>query len=196
MAYSAKLRSGSFVLLGLGLTAWVLALGGLGSINWLVCTDTANTLQQLGAAPQDASLGAAGIGKDVAVCSRTWKWEWWTLFFEFAVLVSALVVTAMPSRLPRARYPLANLLSIASVLIMIALNSDIQAVWAFWDEKKMFDQWQGVLRKLYMSAAALVAGWVMTCIFNLVWIGFALDTEAVAEGANPITSDPEAARKN
>lgn len=37
---------------------------------------------------------------------------------------------------------------------------------------------------------------VMTCIFNLVWIGFALDTEAVAEGANPITSDPEAARKN
>jgi len=44
----------------------------------------------------------------------------------------------------------------------IALNSDIQAVWAFWDEKKMFDQWQGVLRKLYMSAAALVAGWVST----------------------------------
>lgn len=99
----------------------MLALGGLGSINWLVCTDTANTLQQLGAAPQDASLGAAGIGKDVAVCSRTWKWEWWTLFFEFAVLVSALVVTAMPSRLPRARYPLANLLSIASVLIMVGM---------------------------------------------------------------------------
>jgi hypothetical protein len=33
-------------------------------------------------------------------------------------------------------------------------------VWGFYDEKKMFDEWQGVLRKLYMSAAALVAGWV------------------------------------
>ena len=42
----------------------------------------------------------------------------------------------------------------------IACNTDIQAVWAFWDQKKMFDQWQGILRKLYMSAAALVAGWV------------------------------------
>jgi hypothetical protein len=30
---------------------------------------------------------------------------------------------------------------------------------------------------------------------NLIWIGFALDIEAVAEGAAPIT-DPEAARKN
>jgi hypothetical protein len=30
---------------------------------------------------------------------------------------------------------------------------------------------------------------------NLIWIGFALDTEAAAEGAAPIT-DPEAARKN
>jgi hypothetical protein len=34
------------------------------------------------------------------------------------------------------------------------------AMWEFWDEKKAFDAWQGVLRKLYMSAAALVAGWV------------------------------------
>lgn len=113
--------------------------------------------------------------------------------------------------------------------LQIALNSDIAAVWQFWDAKRGFDQWQGVLRKLYMSAAALVAGWVslmsrytdmqgldgggdarpalliprascfasqiITVIMNLIWIGFALDTEAAAEGAAPIT-DPEAARKN
>lgn len=135
----------------------------------------------------------------------------------------------------------------------IALNSDITAVWSFWDQKRMFSEWEGVLRKLYMSAAALVAGWVSLCrwqactymlrpsshrdmqeaqgthfsnisclllqllnhsapptthprapsvahqiimvIVNLVWIGFALDTEPAAEGAAPIT-DPEAARKN
>lgn len=41
-----------------------------------------------------------------------------------------------------------------------ALNEDLQAVWNFYDQKKMFNEWAGVLRKLYMSAAALVAGWV------------------------------------
>ena len=44
----------------------------------------------------------------------------WTLFFQFAVLISAIVVTVLPSRLPRARFPLANMLSIASVLIMVS----------------------------------------------------------------------------
>jgi hypothetical protein len=36
MAYSAKLRSGSFIILGLALCGWVLALGGLGAQNWCV----------------------------------------------------------------------------------------------------------------------------------------------------------------
>lgn len=117
-----------------------------------------------------------------------------------------------------------NCLNHVCCCLQIALNSDIAAVWQFWDAKRGFDQWQGVLRKLYMSAAALVAGWVslmshtdtqgldgggdasptllisrascfapqiITVIMNLIWIGFALDTE----GAAPIT-DPEAARKN
>ena len=71
---------------------------------------------------------SAGAGQDVAVCSRAWKWEWWTLFFQFAVLMSGLVVTALPSRLPRARYPLANLLSIACVLIMVSSGCDAKNV--------------------------------------------------------------------
>jgi hypothetical protein len=44
----------------------------------------------------------------------------WTLFLTLAVYASAVVVTALPSRLPRARFPLANLLSISSVLIMVS----------------------------------------------------------------------------
>ena len=36
---------------------------------------------------------------------------------------------------------------------------------------------------------------IIAVVMNLIWIGFALDTEANAEGAAPIT-DPEAARKN
>lgn len=126
----------------------------------------------------------------------------WTLFFTFTIVVSGLVATALPGRLARARFPLANLLSIAAVLIMVSLNSDIQVVWAFWDQRKLFSEWTGVAQKLYMSAAALVAGWVLSVIFILIWIGFALDAEVASTctkhaheheaGAGPITSDPEA----
>jgi hypothetical protein len=45
-------------------------------------------------------------------------------------------------------------------LLHIAVNNDITDVWLFWDTHKMFSQWAGVLSKLYMSAAALVTGWV------------------------------------
>lgn len=34
MAYSTKLRSGSFVLLGMSFLSWVIALGGLGATTW------------------------------------------------------------------------------------------------------------------------------------------------------------------
>lgn len=34
MAYSTKLRSGSFVLLGVSFLSWVIALGGLGATTW------------------------------------------------------------------------------------------------------------------------------------------------------------------
>lgn len=49
-----------------------------------------------------------------------WPFCRWTLFLTLAVYASAVVVTALPSRLPRARFPLANLLSISSVLIMVS----------------------------------------------------------------------------
>ena len=44
--------------------------------------------------------------------------------------------------------------------MQVAVNNDVNDVWMFWDTHKMFSQWAGVLRQLYMSAAALVAGWV------------------------------------
>jgi len=75
-----------------------------------------------------ASVGLwvpAAKGVDVAVCSRAFRWEWWTLFFEFAILVSALVATALPERIVRARFPLATLLSAASVLIMVSVQATL-----------------------------------------------------------------------
>lgn len=42
----------------------------------------------------------------------------------------------------------------------MAVNENITDVWYFWDQHKLFSDWQGVLRQFYMSSAALVAGWV------------------------------------
>lgn len=44
--------------------------------------------------------------------------------------------------------------------LQVAVNNNITTVWMFWDSHKMFNEWTGVLRQLYFSAAALVAGWV------------------------------------
>jgi hypothetical protein len=153
-----------------------------------VCSDTTKTLESLKAASEaktagqllaaagggvDAGLVAApAAGQENSVCSRSYRWEWWTvsdpslqepllvttapmpvhqqqpwgrvadlagphatcpactqLFFEFAIVAPAMVVTAMGDRLLRARFPLANLLSAASVLIMVRGLSDHAAGW-------------------------------------------------------------------
>jgi hypothetical protein len=57
---------------------------------------------------------------DVSICSRPWRWEWFALFFQFAIVASALVVTLMPSRLLRSRYPLAIMFAIATAIIMVS----------------------------------------------------------------------------
>jgi hypothetical protein len=62
----------------------------------------------------------AAAAKEVAVCARSWRWEWFAMFFQFAIVASALVVTMMPNRLLRARYPLAVMLAIATVIIMVS----------------------------------------------------------------------------
>lgn len=42
------------------------------------------------------------------------------MFFQFAIAASALAVTIMPSRLLRARYPLAIMFAIATAIIMVS----------------------------------------------------------------------------
>jgi hypothetical protein len=42
----------------------------------LVCTDSANTAAALGGS-LSALGGASAVGQDIAVCSRSWRWEWW-----------------------------------------------------------------------------------------------------------------------
>ncbi|WIA09214.1 hypothetical protein OEZ85_008624 [Tetradesmus obliquus] len=215
---ASKLRVGSGVLLALCVASWVIALGGLGSINWLVCSDYEKTMQDIqdnsnknfnmsNTAEREAysytmssqlNIPEPGspAAKDIAVCARSWRWEWFAMFFQFVIAASALVVTMCPKRLLRARFPLSIMLAIATAIIMIAVNNNIADVWFFWDSHKMFADWTGVLSKLYMSSAALVTGWILVIFFNLCWIGFTLDCEDGASkecAAAPITGDVESA---
>jgi hypothetical protein len=57
---------------------------------------------------------------DIAVCARSWRWEWFAMFFQFVIVAAALVVTMCPKRLLRARFPLAVMLAIATVVIMVS----------------------------------------------------------------------------
>lgn len=95
------------------------------------------------------------------------------MFFEFAILCYGLASTLLPNRLPRARYAVAQYLVIATVLIMIALNANITDVWFFWDQNKLFSNWSGVAQKMYLSSAAVVAGWILTAIFNFIYVSTA-----------------------
>lgn len=60
--------------------------------------------------------------KDIAVCARSWRWEWFAMFFQFVIAASALVVTMCPKRLLRARFPLSIMLAIATAIIMVGPN--------------------------------------------------------------------------
>jgi hypothetical protein len=71
--------------------------------------------------------------KEPLCCSPRIRHTHRTLFFQAAIMAFALAATLLPKRLARARYAIGQLLTIASVLIMIALNTNITVLWAFWD---------------------------------------------------------------
>lgn len=162
-----RMRLASAVILFPALASWVLALGGLGSIN-------ANKCQ--------AVLSNALL---TAKCSRVWSWEWWCLFMEVFVILSAAVVTCLPiERLAKGRYVLAHFFSIASVIIMTALSANINTyVWQYLDISPLFSAFDGDDKIMYMSGAALCAGWILLLIFNFAWIAAVLSHGTGAECA-------------
>lgn len=113
----------------------MIVLGGVAALNWMSCSDTQATRTSIAVsegvtAPLVyAQFAVPPADTDVAVCSRSWRWEWWTLFFEFAIVAYGLASTLLPNRLPRARYAVAQYLAIATVLVMVALNDNINDIW-------------------------------------------------------------------
>jgi hypothetical protein len=107
-----------------------------------VCSNTAKTIKDIednaannwdisnpaalsvAAVTFSAQLGIPATGSpaadEVSICSRPWRWEWFAMFFQFAIVASALVVTLMPTRLLRSRYPLAIMFAIATAIIMVS----------------------------------------------------------------------------
>lgn len=106
----------------------------LSVLNRLVCSNYTKTVDDitanyaanfpnatgLEAAQLQAQLNIPSAAEDVALCARSWRWEWFCMFFQFACIASSLVVTCLPTRIQRARYPLGNLFAIATVIIMVS----------------------------------------------------------------------------
>lgn len=100
-----------------------------------VCSDYDNTVKDIvdnykANYPDSASVNTLELygrlhipagEQDVALCSRSWRWEWFCLFFQLACVASATIVSFMPVRMLRARFPLANMLSIATTIIMVSI---------------------------------------------------------------------------
>lgn len=40
----------------------------------------------------------------------------------------------------------------------------------FWDQRRMFGEWSGVAKKMYLASSAVVAGWILVAIFNLIYV--------------------------
>jgi hypothetical protein len=109
---------------------------------------------------------------------------YWVLFFELFVLLAAAITSCLPpARLDAGRHVLAHFFSIATVLIMTALNVDLNLyVWKYFDVAPLFSDFDGVPRTLYMSGSALCAGWVLMVILNAAWIA-AILPQAIAPAA-------------
>jgi hypothetical protein len=107
----------------------------------LVCSDYEKTVQDIGdnhdknfdpnnshqaavldnmASQLDFPASTPVTTSDIAVCARSWRWEWFAMFFQFVIVAAALVVTMCPKRLLRARFPLAVMLAIATVVIVVS----------------------------------------------------------------------------
>lgn len=85
------------------------------------------------------------------------------MFFELFVILVSAVITCLPlKRLAVGRNILAHFFSMATLLVMTALNMDIVTyVWTYFDQAPLFSDFTGVDRQNYMSGAALCAGWIL-----------------------------------
>lgn len=70
--------------------------------------------------------------QNIARCSRPWKFTWWVLIFQLAVLVAAIACTLAGNCLRSSRWALAHLFTMTTVLGMVIINQTIEDVWIFW----------------------------------------------------------------
>lgn len=152
-----KIQIVSLAILGPSMVFWLVALGGLGGLADFTCSQ----FKQQGN-PRIAS----------AKCAQTFGWEWWVLFYELILMGGAFAATLARDGLIVARHSLSSFFSIGAVLLMVTANADIKVVWEYSNAMAVADggQLDGGARRIFSSTCALLAGFVVLTMLNLVWL--------------------------
>ncbi|GFR51189.1 hypothetical protein Agub_g13532 [Astrephomene gubernaculifera] len=149
-------------LLFLGLVSWVVALGGLGaSTRDCIVHGSSNTT----------------LNGTPAKCANTYQLEWWSIWFEFILLV-IMILTCFTQAFDRARHIYLTYLGMVTVLLTIMsknfiTNSFSVDGWNFKDYKA----------DAYNAAAA---GGVMLCITNfalIIFVGLGASSPSANSGS-------------
>ncbi|GLC42423.1 hypothetical protein PLESTB_001096900 [Pleodorina starrii] len=146
-------------LLFFGLLSWVVALGGLG------------------ASTKDCTQNRADKAFS---CANTYQLEWWTIWFQFILLV-VMILTCFTAAFDKARHIYLTYLGIVTTLLTWTARNFIT---------NSFSQYasDGAFLKSYKSDAynAAAAGAVLLCITNfalIIFVGL-----GAAPPSNPYTS--------
>ncbi|GIL81025.1 hypothetical protein Vretimale_9254 [Volvox reticuliferus] len=133
-------------LLFFGLLSWVVALGGLGA-STKDCTESAKKQKQ-------------------ASCANFYQLEWWSIWFEFILLV-IMILTCFTVAFDRARHIFLTYLGMVTVLLTIMARNFITNSFTLISQD---GQPFGTFKTDAYSAAA--AGAVLLCITNFALIIF------------------------
>lgn len=163
-----------------GLLSWVVALGGIAA-----CTQFCRTQEDVSTTNTTTStngtVSSTYWSKDVK-CAQEYQLEWWSVWFEFFLLV-IMLGTCFVNAFDKARFIYLTYLALVSVLLTQASTNFIT---------NSFENYSSTRTQKESALNAAAAGTVLLCITNYALIIFVGLGAAAAQMGGLNLSAPEA----
>mmetsp|Transcript_11391 Transcript_11391/g.24481 ORF Transcript_11391/g.24481 Transcript_11391/m.24481 type:complete len:178 (-) Transcript_11391:358-891(-) len=153
-----------------GFLVWIVALGGLSAVTY--------------------NCYHADTGSDetpASFCSRTYQLEWWSVWFEFFLLV-VMLATCFLNAFERARFIYLTYLSLVTSLLTIASRNFITTTFLLFKDSGSQFNYKDTKQSSNNAAAA---GTIMICIVNYALIIFIGLGAAAQQAAGQAVAAPE-----
>jgi len=173
---------------GLAFCGWGIQLGALAAATHLDCEDktAGNNAISLGrrllATPDEPELKAR--------CSFTYAMDWWVVFYQFAIIATALFHARSEAKFAAVKVRLGMLFAIAIVWVVIQVNAYLPSIVKIQNTLKDAEVKDdnaavkdSVAGKIYFSGRALGAGYVISAISYFAFIILALGDGDAAPSA-------------